>query len=220
MVNYAIKYRPGAGGEFILCMVEGLRQSITVEPDENNRYVGSHVDSWHQSLENYFANTGLKNNTKQMFTNLQKLDRHCMTFHLWTLDYIVQLAKKNTNVLVVEDSTLHSDILAWRKIPSYNKADIKDQMVQLDRYKIWSQAYSDNDSVMNYAKQSLNLRVVEHDAFYNSTFEELQETLKWLADVELTKEWYEIFINNTATNKDIINRYEEEFIKHSGEYNA
>jgi hypothetical protein len=220
MVNYAIKYRPGAGGEFILCMVEGLRQGIIVEPDENNRYVGSHVDSWHQNMYNYFDKTGLQKSTKPVFTELQKLDKHCMTFHLWTLDYIVQLAKKSANVLVVEDSTLHSDILAWYKIPSYNKGSIKNQIVQIDRHKIWSQVYSDSDSVMNYAKQSLNLRVVEHDTFYNSTFEELQEILRWLADIELTKEWYEIFINNTATNRDIINRYEEEFIKHSGEYNA
>ena len=221
MVNYAIKYRPGAGGEFILCMIEGLRQGIIVEPDENNRYLGSHVDSWHQMISRYFRSTGLQDDMPPRFNELQKLDdKHCMTFHTWTLNYIIELAKRKARVLIVDDPTMHADILAWYKISSYNKSDIAEQIIQCDRYKRWAEVYSDNDSVMGYARSQLETLTVTHDEFYNSTFEELETVLKWLADVQLTQEWYEIFQKNTATNLDIINRYEVDFIKHSGEYNA
>lgn len=214
MNSYAIKYRPGAGGEFLLCMIEGLDQGIIVEPDENNRYVGSHVDSWHQNMAEYFRETGLTDNTVQNFSKLPEPDKHCMTFHLWTLDYIVQLKKKNTRVLIVNDNTLHSDILAFHKIPSYK--EIEDQVtVQMPRYQEWAQVYSDNDYIMNYARNNLDIREVEHDELYEYSFDELEELLEWLADVKLTDEWYEIFEQNTLTNKGIINTYKEQFLKYS-----
>jgi len=214
MNNYAIKYRPGAGGEFLVCMIEGLDKDIIVEPDENNRYVGAHVESWHQSLGNYFNNSGLTYNNTPRFSNHEVPDKHCMTFHLWNLDYIIQLCKLKTKVLVIEDSTIHSDILAFHKIPTYKGKSAEDHVkVQMPRYKEWSQVYSDNETVMNYAKKLLDIRTVEHDEFYEYSFEQLEEILAWLAGVKLTKEWYEIFKTNTITNKGIINIHKDDFIR-------
>lgn len=216
MNNYAIKYRPGAGGEFLLCMIEGLDRGIVVEPDENNRYVGTHVDSWHQDLGMYFHHSGLVKNTTPKFNSLEQPDRHCMTFHQWNLDYIVQLKKLNAKVLIVDDTTIHSDILAYHKIPSYNKGSIKDQVLtQMQRYKEWAQYYSDNNLVMTYANRLLDIRTVEHDDFYDYSYEQLEEVLMWLSGVQLTDEWYEIFKTNTITNKGIINNYKEQFLKYA-----
>ena len=215
MNNYAIKYRPGAGGEFLICMIEGLDQGIIVEPDENNRYVGSHVNSWHQHMNSYWKCTGLKDNIAPRFSDMVEPDQHCMTFHQWTLDYIVQLRKKNTKVLVIEDNTIHSDILAYHKIPSYNKGNIENQLEQIDRYNIWAKEYSDNVMVSEYANRSLDIRTVNHDNFYDWSFDKLEEMLKWLAGVSLTKEWYEIFKVNTITNKGIINTYKDQFLKNA-----
>jgi hypothetical protein len=215
MNNYAIKYRPGAGGEFLICMIEGLDQGIIVEPDENNRYVGSHVSSWHQHMTNFWMSTGLKDNIAPRFSDMEEPDQHCMTFHQWTLDYIVQLRKKNTKVLVIEDNTLHSDILAYHKIPSYNKGSVEEQLRQIDRYNLWAKEYSDNVMVSEYANRSLDIRTVNHDDFYDWSFDKLEEMLKWLAGVSLTKEWYEIFKVNTITNKGIINTYKDQFLKNA-----